>query len=93
MSDLTISELNSAIMHGDWSSEQLESMIMAIKYARNQRTRRAASTFWPGDTVKFHDRKRGVTYTGKVEKVKLKFALVVTPTTRFNVPLSILEAA
>ena len=93
MSDLTISELNSAIMHGNWTNEQLESMVMALKYARNQRARKAASTFWPGDAVKFYDRKRGVTYTGKVEKVKLKFALVTTATTRFNVPLSLLEAA
>ena len=93
MSDLTISELNSAIMHGGWTADQLESIAMAYKYARTQLARKAAVTFWAGDNVKFTDHKRGVTHSGKVEKIKLKFATVVTARGRYNVPLSLLEAA
>jgi hypothetical protein len=46
-----------------------------------------------GDTVKFTNNKNGMTYVGTVDKVKLKFVLVKTPGSRWNVPANMLEAA
>ena len=91
----SIQEINSAIMFGDFTNDQLTSVADAIKYARAQLTKQKARTFAPGDTVKFRDNKRGVSYTGTVDKIKIKFALVKLSNgyTRFNVPLNLLESA
>ena len=93
MENLTrIQEINQAIMFGEFTSTELESMVSAIQFARAQIGRQKARTFKIGDPVKFRDLKRGVSYQGNVEKIKLKFALVRTATTRVNVPLSMLES-
>ena len=89
---LTIREINSAIMQNNLTIDELNSVIDAVKFARAQLTRRQARVLRTGDTVKFTSNKNGMTYNGTIEKVKLKFALVRTPTARFNVPLSMLEA-
>lgn len=89
---LTIREINSAIMQNNLTNDELTSIIDAVKFARAQLTRRQARSLFAGDTVKFTSSKNGMTYQGTIEKVKLKFALVRTPTARFNVPLTMLEA-
>ena len=90
---LTIKEVNSAIMFGNFTNDELNSIADAIRWARMQMTKQKARAFHAGDIVKFTDRKRGVTYTGTVDRVKLKYALVKTGATRFNVPLTMLESA
>lgn len=89
---LTIREINSAIMQNNLTNDELTSIIDAVKFARAQLTRRQARSLFTGDTVKFTSNKNGMTYQGTIEKVKLKYALVRTPTARFNVPLTMLEA-
>ena len=88
-----IQQINSSIMHGTWSNTELESMIDAIKFARARLTKENKRKFWPGDTVKFTSNRNGQTYTGTVEKVKIKYVLVKTMTGRFNVPANMLVAA
>jgi 50S ribosomal subunit-associated GTPase HflX len=46
-----------------------------------------------GDTVKFTSNRNGLTYTGTVRKVKIKYILVDTNGGLFNVPANMLEAA
>ncbi len=92
MQNLTqIQEINRAIMFGEFTNDELNSVLDAVRWARAQMAKVKARTFRPGDTVKFTDRKRGVTYTGTVDRIKLKYALVKTGATRFNVPLTMLE--
>jgi hypothetical protein len=90
---VAIEDINSAIRSSNLTNEELNTIVESLKYARAQLTRRQARALWPGDTVKFTSNRNGVTYTGTVEKVKIKFALVRTGNTRFNVPLNMLEAA
>jgi hypothetical protein len=80
------------IISGVFTNDDLNSIADAIKFARSQLAKQNARNFWSGDTVKFTSARNGVTYTGTVEKVKVKFALVRTNAARFNVPLSMLEA-
>jgi len=89
---VTIKDINTAIRFGNLTNDELNTIVEALKYARAQMTRRQARALWPGDTVKFTSTRDGVTYQGTVEKIKLKFALVKTPTARYNVPLNMLEA-
>lgn len=85
-------EISRAIISGTFTNDELNSIVDALKFARAQMSRRQARILRTGDTVKFTSNKNGMTYQGTIEKVKLKFALVRTPTTRFNVPLNMLEA-
>ena len=90
---MDIQQIKQAIMFGDLTNADINVIIDAVKYARSNLARQNARSFWNGDSVKFRDNKRGVTYTGNVVKVKLKYALVRTNSGQFNVPLSMLEAA
>jgi len=88
-----IQEVNSAIMFGDFTNEQLDSVISAVKYRRAQIIKANVRTFWNGDTVKFVHPKTGRVHVGVVAKVKIKNITVREGNTNWNVPANMLEAA
>ena len=88
-----IQEINQAIMFGEFTNVELESMIDAIKFARASIANINKNQFRVGSTVKFRSNRNGVTYTGTVEKVKIKYTLVRTNAGLYNVPANMLEAA
>ena len=89
---MNIQEINSAIIQGSFTNAQLNSIADAVRFARSQITRHNTGSFVVGTRVKFHNRKTGVTYTGTVNKVKLKNILVDTDVgVRYNVPAAMLE--
>ncbi len=89
----TIQQINSAIMFGNLSNVELESVISAVKFARASLAKQNKRTFQLGDSVKFTSNRNGLTYTGTVRKVKIKYVLVNTNGGLFNVPANMLEAA
>ena len=89
----TIQQINSAIMFGNLSNVELESVISAVKFARTSLAKQNKRTFQLGDSVKFTSNRNGLTYTGTVRKVKIKYVLVNTNGGLFNVPANMLEAA
>jgi hypothetical protein len=89
----TIQQINSAIMFGNLSNVELESVISAVKFARASLAKQNKRAFLPGDSVKFTSNRNGLTYVGTVNKVKIKYILVKTPGGLFNVPANMLEAA
>lgn len=89
----TIQEINSAIMFGTFSNDQLDGIIQAIKYRRSQLTRENVRSFWNGDMVKFVNPKTGRTHIGVVSKVKIKNITVREGNTNWNVPANMLQAA
>ena len=89
----TIQQINSAIMFGNLSNVELESVISAVKFARASLAKQNKRAFQLGDTVKFTSNRNGMTYTGTVRKVKIKYILVNTNGGLFNVPANMLEAA
>jgi hypothetical protein len=92
MSDLTIQQVNSAIMFGNLTNDELTSIIDAVKYARAQLTQRTKRSLMLGDTVKFTSNRNGRTYTGTVRKIAIKFVTVDTGQMLFKVPANMLEA-
>ena len=92
MSRATIQQVNEAIMFGDFSNDQLNSIIAAIKYRRAQITKQNKKVLMLGDSVKFTSSRNGLTYVGTVRKVKIKYVLVNTNAGLFNVPANMLEA-
>ena len=89
---MDIKAINSAIMFGNLTNDELNSVLDAVKYARAQLAKQNKRAFMPGDSVKFTSNRDGVTYTGTVNKVKQKFVLVRTTNSQlFNVPANMLE--
>jgi hypothetical protein len=80
-------------MFGNFTNDELTSMIDAVKFARAQLTKQNKRAFQLGDSVKFTSNRNGLTYVGTVRKVKIKYILVNTPGGLFNVPANMLEAA
>ena len=90
---MNIQEVNSAIMFGDFTNEQLNSIAQAIKYRRAQMTKEKVRSFWNGDQVKFVHPKTGRIHIGVVAKDKIKNITVREGNTNWNVPANMLEAA
>lgn len=90
---MDIVDIRSAIVSGQFTSAELETLAQALKFARNQLCRRNTFAFRSGDNVKFTNPKTGVTFRGSVDRVKQKYVLVATPQGRYNVPANLLETA
>jgi hypothetical protein len=93
MTYATIQEVNTSIMFSNFSNEQLNSISDAVNYARAQLRATKIRSFTKGDTVKFHSTKRGVTVTGTVTKVAIKYVTVKDGAMLWRVPANMLEAA
>lgn len=92
----TIQEINSTIIAGSFTNEQLDSIQTAIKFARNQLATKAKFTLVKGSQVKFTSSKSGQTVLGTVEKVNRKFIIVRETGKAFStwrVPANMLTAA
>lgn len=71
-------------IHGA-STQDINLIIDAVKLRRNQMHTQKAQSFKIGDTVSFTGR-YGRTETGTVTKVKIKYVVVDTGMSRWNVP-------
>ena len=87
-----IKDVNSAIMFGNFTNDELTSIIDAVKYARAQLTQKTKRSLMLGDAVKFTSNRNGVTYRGTVRKIAIKFVTVDTGQVLFKVPANMLEA-
>jgi hypothetical protein len=87
---MNIAQINSAIMHGGFTNDQLDSILSAIKFAREQIRREVRRELRIGCTVSFVSNRNGQKYLGKVDSIKIKNAIVVTPLGRYRVPCNML---
>jgi len=72
---MNIKQINTAIMQGDLTNEELNSIGDAIRFARAQLVVRNKSVLTIGSNVKFTSSTRG-TIVGTVKKINRKFILV-----------------
>ena len=89
----TIQEINSSIMFGSFTNDQLDGIVMAVKFARNQIAQKNKFTLVKGAQVKFTSSRTGKTVIGEVTDVKRKFAHVRAGMTNWRVPMNMLSAA
>jgi hypothetical protein len=87
---MNISQVNSAIMNGGFTNEQLDSVLSAVKFAREQIRREVRRELRIGCTVSFVSNRNGQKYSGKVDSIKIKNAIVTTPLGRYRVPCNML---
>jgi hypothetical protein len=93
MSQLTIQDVNSAIMYGSFTNDQLSSIGDAIRYRRAQIGKETKRSLMPGDVVKFTNPKTGRTHQGNVVKIKIKNVQVREGLVTWNVPANMLTIA
>ena len=93
MSQLSIQDVNSAIMFGSFTNEQLDSILCAVKYRRAQITRDTKRSLMPGDVVKFTHPRTGRVHQGAVVKINIKNVKVRDGITTWNVPANMLTVA
>ena len=89
-----ISAINGAILAGNFTDAQLNSIGDAIRFARAQLGQQTKYTLKVGTKVKFTSNRPGITLTGDVQKINRKFVIVRTgPVNTWRVPANMLSAA
>lgn len=88
---MNIKEINTAIITGSFTNDELNSIGDAVKFARSRIVAQNKYTLAKGAKVQFTGRS-GVIF-GTVEKIAIKRATVMTPAGRYAVPLNMLSAA
>ena len=88
-----IQQINSAIKFGQFTNDQLNSIMDSVQFARAQLRKEKIREFMVGDAVKFTSVKRGVVVNGTVTKVAIKYVTVREgQNTLWRVPANMLEA-
>ena len=87
----SVQEINSAIIQGTFTNDELSSMIDAVKFARGRLTNQIKFQVRKGSSVSFTSARNGMTYRGTVEKVTIKYAKGNTQVGRYKVPMNRLE--
>jgi len=87
---MNITQINTAILQGGWTNDQLSSMIDAVKFARARLTEQTKRSLRIGDNVNFNSTKLGQNVTGVVMKIAIKFVTVKTVTGLWRVPANML---
>ena len=88
---LTIQEVNKAIMLQTWTNTELSSMIDAVKWNREQLSKRIKRSIGVGDNVEFTSSKTGRLTRGFVTKVAIKYVTVNTGMGLWRVPANMLS--
>ena len=89
-----ISAINSAIISGNFTNDQLTSITDAIRFARAQIAQQNKYTLTVGTKVQFTNSRSGQVITGDVQKINRKFVIVKTgPLNTWRVPANMLSAA
>jgi len=87
---LSIQEVNRAIMLQTWTNTELSSMIDAVKWNREQLSKRIKRSIGVGDNVEFTSSKTGRVTRGFVTKVAIKYVTVNTGMGLWRVPANML---
>jgi len=75
---MNIKQINTAILQGDFTNEELNSIGDAIRFARAQLVIQNKSVLTLGSNVKFTSSSKG-TISGVVKKINRKFIIVDEP--------------
>ena len=90
---LNIIEIRSAIIDGQYTNDDLDTIQQAVTFARSQLARQNTGKFTKVSTVKFTSNRNGQRYNGIVEKVNIKNIVVRTTMGLYKVPANMLEWA
>jgi len=91
MNHSTVDEINSQIRNGNFSNAELQSIAMAVMYARTQISKQNRRQLSIGSMVKFTDSRNGRPVQGSVSKIGTKNVYVTTPVGQWRVSANLIE--
>jgi small-conductance mechanosensitive channel len=87
---MNIMQINTAILEGGFTNNELTSIIDAVKFARARLTEQSKRNLTIGDNVNFTSSKTGRNVTGVVTKIAIKYVTVKTVQGAWRVPANML---
>ena len=87
---MSIQTVNAEILAGNFTNEQLSSVIDAVKFARARLAEKNKRSITLGSNVNFTSTKTGQNYTGVVTKIAIKYVTVKTISGLWRVPANML---
>lgn len=87
---MNVDRINTAIISGNLTNDELSTVIEAVRYARAQLGKKSIRALSIGDNVNFNSSKLGRNVTGVVTKIAIKYVTVRTATGLWKVPASML---
>lgn len=90
---MSVQSINAEIIQGNFTNDELNSILDAVKFARSRITQKNIFAMRTGANVQFTSSKNGMTYKGTVNKVGRKYVTVATPQGMWRVPANMLSAA
>ena len=87
---MSIQTVTAEILQGNFTNDQLSSIIDSVKYARSKLTRHTIRSLQVGDNVNFNSVKLGRNVTGVVTKIAIKYVTVKTVSGLWRVPANML---
>jgi len=87
---MSIQTVTAEILQGNFTNDQLSSIIDSVKYARSKLTRHTIRSLQVGDNVNFNSAKQGRNVTGVVIKIAIKYVTVKTVSGLWRVPANML---
>ncbi len=88
---MNIMQINTAILQGSFTNDQLTSIIDSVKFARARLTDQTKRSLSIGDNVNFTSSKTGRNVTGVVVKIAIKYVTVKTIQGAWRVPANMLS--
>lgn len=87
---MNVQQINTALITGSFTNEQLTSVIDAVKFARSRLAQATKFSLKVGDNVNFTSSKTGQNLTGFVTKIAIKYVTVKTVNGLWRVPANML---
>ena len=88
---MNVDRINSAIIQGNLTNDELTTVIEAVKYARSRLQKQVKNALMIGDNVNFTSSKTGQNVTGVVTKIAIKYVTVKTLQGAWRVPANMLS--
>lgn len=88
---MSIQSVNAEILAGNFTNDQLSSIIDAVKFARARLMEQTKRSLMLGDNVNFTSSKTGRNVTGFVTKIAQKYVTVKTVEGLWRVPANMLS--
>jgi hypothetical protein len=88
---MSIQDINTEIIAGNFTNDQLTSIIDAVKYARAQLTQKNKRALTLQSNVEFTSVKTGRVMRGFVKKIAIKYVTVDTGGGMWRVPANMLK--
>jgi hypothetical protein len=87
---MSIQTVNAEILAGNFTNDQLTSIIDAVKFARARMAEKNKRSITLGSNVNFTSTKTGQNFTGVVMKIAIKYVTVKTIQGLWRVPANML---